>query len=243
MLPRLTERFEDWLCMPISYASPDPRVALRCFDERRFEEAFDIIDAAFGVTRPRATYDWLYRRNPCGLARCVGAFEVSTGRMVAVSVEWPWPAAHHDTALPGTLNGDRATAPDWQRQGLYGIFPEFRRHHPWQGLRISWPNAGSRRAFDAPGPSGGADRTADARHRRARCAPASHPSRRARSARRSAGARGGGGADWAGGGSGSAVIGSAAVAPVDHFDARFDAATAARYTTGPATGVRTTPSS
>src|SRR5262245_31322841 len=100
MLPRLVERFEDWRCVPITYQARDPRIALRAVDERRFEEAFDIIDAAFGVVRPRQAYDWLYRRNPYGLARCIGAFELGTDRMLAVSIEWPWPAAHHDRAMP-----------------------------------------------------------------------------------------------------------------------------------------------
>ena len=147
MLPRFTERFEDWLRVPVEYTSRDPRVTLRRLRETELDAAFDLVDAAFGVTRPRPAYDWLYSKNPRGPARCVGAFEIGSGRLVCISTEWPWPAAHHDTALPGTISGDRATAPDWQRQGLYGIFRDFRIRHPWRGMRIAWPNALSRRAL------------------------------------------------------------------------------------------------
>ena len=153
MLPRLIERFEDWRQAPVAYQAGDPRVMLRRLDEHEFAAAYDLVDAAFGRPRPRAAYEWLYRHNPRGVARCVAAFEIATGRMVSLSAEWPWPAAHHAIALPGSLSGDRATVPDWQRQGLYGNFNRYRLEHPWRGLRIAWPNHLSRHAITRMGRS------------------------------------------------------------------------------------------
>jgi len=62
--------FEQWLHAPMDEASPDPRFEVRRARPEDFEAIFDLVDDVFDMKRPRAQYDWLYRRNPYGLARC-----------------------------------------------------------------------------------------------------------------------------------------------------------------------------
>ena len=70
ILPRATDRFEEWLRIPLSAEAEDPRFEMRRAHPSEFEEIYDLVDASFGVRRPRVVYDWLYRRNVSGMANC-----------------------------------------------------------------------------------------------------------------------------------------------------------------------------
>ncbi len=91
---------------------------------------YDLVDAAFGVKRSPAVYDWLYRRNPYGTARCWVAFDRSSGRLLSSLAGWPWPMARGTQAREGLLWGDWATAPGMQRQGISLWVEKLRRSHP-----------------------------------------------------------------------------------------------------------------
>ncbi len=122
--------------------SSDPRVEFRRARPEEAERIWALIDAGFGVVRPRAMYEWLYQRNPFGTARsCVGV-ERSTGRFVVVANEIPWPAARDGQALRAVVGVDHVVAPDWRGQRTALPIQRFRQTHPWQPdtVRIAWPN-------------------------------------------------------------------------------------------------------
>jgi len=141
-LPKLPDRFEEWLRAPLPYASSDPRFEVRRADPSEYPAIYDLVDASFESKRHRALYDWLYRRNPLGRARCWIAVERASGKLVSHNADWPWPIARGPQALEGFQIGDAVTAPRWQRQGVAELLEEARQQHPFQKHRISlgWPN-------------------------------------------------------------------------------------------------------
>ena len=94
------------------------------------------------MARPRALYDWLYRRNPSGMARCWIVSEKHSDRLIGSAAHLPWPIARGGDALWGFQVGDAAAAPGFQRQGI----SELRgRAHTWdpdyaKEIRFAWPN-------------------------------------------------------------------------------------------------------
>jgi hypothetical protein len=109
---------------------------------------YDLVDQVLEVRRPRAAYDWWYRRNPEGVARCWTAFERASGQLISVSVRWPWPMASRTERLPGCLAGDQVVRRDWQRQGVNDIRRAIADSDAWMrgSVRLSWPNRRSRAA-------------------------------------------------------------------------------------------------
>jgi hypothetical protein len=142
MLPKTKDRFEEWLRMPLPREAGDPRFEIRRAPPWEFERIYDLVDATFGVARPRVLYDWLYRRNPGGMARCWIVSEKHSGQLISSAAHLPWPIARGGEALWGFQVGDAAAAPGFQRQGI----SELRgRAHTWdpdyaKEIRFAWPN-------------------------------------------------------------------------------------------------------
>ena len=59
------DSLDEYLSLPIGLTCTDPRVEVRRVSEGEFERVYECVDAAFGTKRPRAAYDWLYRRKAC----------------------------------------------------------------------------------------------------------------------------------------------------------------------------------
>ena len=154
MLPeREQDTFDDWYDTPIVYDCPEPRLEMRRARADEFDAVWDMIDLSFATKRPRAMFDWLYRRNPCGLARCYVGAERSTGRVIGTKTDWPWPAAQGPRALRAVLGGDSAVVPDWRGRRAGTLLTRFRRAHPWCAdmTRIGWPNEASRHIIQRDG--------------------------------------------------------------------------------------------
>ena len=145
MLPKTRDRFEEWLRMPLPREAGDPRFEIRRAPPSEFERIYDLVDATFGVARPRVLYDWLYRRNPAGMARCWIVSEKRSGHLIGSAAHLPWPIARSGEALWGFQVGDAVAAPGFQRQGI----SELRgRAHTWdpdhaKEIRFAWPSATS----------------------------------------------------------------------------------------------------
>jgi GNAT superfamily N-acetyltransferase len=141
-LPKFSDRFDEWFHAPLPYESSDPRFEVRRAGPSEYPAIYDLVDAGFGFERPREVYDWLYRRNPRGPARCWVVVEKASGRIVSQSTDWPWPIARGAQALEGFQVGDTVTAPRWQRHGIGELLGEARAQHPFEENRISlgWPN-------------------------------------------------------------------------------------------------------
>ncbi len=142
MLPKAAHHLEEWLETPLREESSDPRFEARRAHPSEFERLYDLVDKAFGVKRPRAVFDWLYRTNPAGVARCWIVEEKTTGRLLCQSALWPWPLAHGPEPCPGYLTGDSVVAPDWQRQGIAELGRRAYDRNPLDAARIKvgWPN-------------------------------------------------------------------------------------------------------
>lgn len=142
MLGPQEDRFEEWLRAPLPAVSPDARYDVRRALLSEFDAIYDLVDEAFGVKRSRAQYDWIYRKNPYGLARCWIVIEKATGKLVSSGADYPWPAAQGGTRLPGFVTGDSAVAGHLQRQGIETLRSDVRRTHPWldQCIHFGWPN-------------------------------------------------------------------------------------------------------
>ena len=142
MLPTARDRYQTWLRKPIASDLRDPRFEGRLADPSEYERIYDLVDTAFGVRRPRALYDWAYRRNPLGAARCAVVVARGSGRIVSSISHFPWPIARDGEAVCGIQAGDSAVAPEYRRQGL----AELRRRVGDRILlhasetRIGWPN-------------------------------------------------------------------------------------------------------
>lgn len=137
--------FDEWMALEVPPCD-DPVVDVVRARPDEFDRIYDCVDEAFGRARSRELYDWLYRRNPYGLARVWYVRERSTGRILKTGASLPWPIWRDDRPLLGVLAGDAATVPDWQRRGLSAIRRTMVRSHPWHGtvVSIAEPNQGSR---------------------------------------------------------------------------------------------------
>jgi GNAT superfamily N-acetyltransferase len=136
---------EAWLREPLR-PSPDPRFEVRRAILSDFDRIFDVVDQAFARPRPRAFYEWLYRRNPFGVGRCLLVYEKRGGRMVGTVAMWPWPMACGAVPLPGFLEGDSAVLPEWQRMGVTVARRQVSDFDPQlsAAVRIAWPNQATR---------------------------------------------------------------------------------------------------
>lgn len=143
---RPADRFDEWLQIPVALESTHPHFDIRRARPADFDAIFDLVNAAFGYMRPRPVYDWLYRRNPYGLARCWVVYDRGSGQLLGSTAAWPWPMARGEQPVEGTLGGDWVIAPGWQRQGIGSLRADVRRTHPWQQriTSLSWPNEKSR---------------------------------------------------------------------------------------------------
>ena len=136
MLETPSDRFAEWLSLPALRASSDPRFEVKQASQQDFERVFACVDESFGRRRPPALFDWLYRKNPYGLARAWYVEEKATGRILKSSANFPWPVYYGKTPRDGFFGGDSGTVPDWQRKGLTKIERGVKRTHPWDGERV-----------------------------------------------------------------------------------------------------------
>lgn len=143
------DRFEEWLSIPTPVECPDPRFEVRRAHPSEFEVLYDLVDSAFGVKRPRPMYEWLYRRNPFGLARCWITLERASGRPIGSNARWPWPCARGGERREAVLVGDVVLVREWQRQGLSAPRSVVARSHPWRSstIEVAWPNEKNRGAL------------------------------------------------------------------------------------------------
>ena len=130
MIATPPDTLDEFLSLPVAEKSSDPRIIVRRGRPEDFEAVYDCVDAAFGKKRPRKAFDWIYRDNPYGRARIWLCEEAATGRIVKAGGFYPWPIWKGERPLMGSLAGDAATVPDWQRQGLTAIRRVVRRSHP-----------------------------------------------------------------------------------------------------------------
>lgn len=146
MIPTPADLFDEWMRLPVVAEPTDPRFEVRRAMPEEFDRIYDVVDLAFGKKRPRAQYDWLYRENPFGRARCWIVTHRATGEIVRSGAGFNWPIWRGQEALKGSLSGDTCTVPDWQRKGLSRVRRPFSRAHPWHGefCGIAGPNEGSR---------------------------------------------------------------------------------------------------
>lgn len=86
-----------------------------------FPRIWNLVDEVWNRSRPREAYQWLYEKNPCGIARATVVFEVSSGELVSASSRFPWPVACGDERLWAEFGGDAVTLPRLQRTGLTPI--------------------------------------------------------------------------------------------------------------------------
>jgi hypothetical protein len=144
--PPPIDRFDEWLHAPASLESSDPRFEVRLAQPSEFDAIYDLIDEGFGFHRSRAFNEWLYRRNPYGLARCWVVFDRLSGRLISSGASWPWPLARGSHPLDGSQEGDTVVAPAWQRQGIDRLRNATWRSHAWYGrtITIGWPNQKTR---------------------------------------------------------------------------------------------------
>jgi GNAT superfamily N-acetyltransferase len=153
LIPTPPDPFKEWLQTPTTAGPEDlPFIVRRALPEE-FEQIYDTIDTAFGRKRPREVFDWLYRRNPHGTARCWILVERETGTILKTGASFPWPIWRGDEPLTGSLGGDAATLPQWQRKGLSKIRRDIREMHPWYGetCYIAGPNKSSRAVLRGAG--------------------------------------------------------------------------------------------
>jgi hypothetical protein len=138
--------FEEWYRQPIDELPDDSPFIVRRARPEEFERIYDTVDAGFGRMRPRPVFDWLYRKNPMGIARCWVQFERASGQLLKVGASFPWPIWRGREVLMGSVGGDAATVPQWQRKGLNRIRRPVRNSHPWypKMCGIAGPNANSR---------------------------------------------------------------------------------------------------
>jgi len=146
--PRV-DRFEEWLHAPAPLESMHPRFDIRRAVPAEFDAIYDLVNHTFGIKRSRPRYDWIYRHNPYGTARCWVVIDRGSRQLVSSMASWPWPMARGARCAEGAQqDGDLVVASGWQRQGIDRLRAEVWRSHAWQSkaLTLSWPNAKSRGA-------------------------------------------------------------------------------------------------
>jgi hypothetical protein len=138
--------FDAFHRKPAEKASTDPRFTVRQALESDFEGIYRCVDLAFGKTRPRAAYDWMYLKNPYGRALAWIVEDNQSKEIVKTGAKYPWPIWRGNQPVPGAVSGDAATLPNWQRKGLSHIRREVNHSHELYGktCTISGPNEGSR---------------------------------------------------------------------------------------------------
>lgn len=138
----MPDRFEEWLRMPMAGDLGNERFLVRRAEPEEFEFLYALVDETFRRPRPRAQFDWLYRDNPYGMARCWVVDERHTGRLVSTSAHVPWPLARGDEAVWGLQVCDAAVLPEFQRLGITAMRIECQERHPqYSGeIRLAWPN-------------------------------------------------------------------------------------------------------
>ena len=141
------DRFEEWLHAPAPLESTHPRFDIRRAVPAEFESIYDLVNHTFGFTRSHSHYDWIYRRNPYGTARCWVVFDRASGQLVHSRASWPWPIARGAQSVDGFLNGDSVVARGWQRQGIHGLRSDSSNSHAWHAktIALGWPNDLNRR--------------------------------------------------------------------------------------------------
>lgn len=146
MIETPPDLFDEWMAQPLGLPEDQGDFVVRRAADADFEAVWDCVDDAFGRKRPRALYEWMYRDNPFGRARCWIVEEKATGRCLKTGAYFPWPIWRGDEVLRGSLVGDAATVADWQRKGLSKLRRDVRRSHPWARTiaSIAGPNEGSR---------------------------------------------------------------------------------------------------
>lgn len=138
---RRADRFEAWLRAPAALESAHPRFDVRRALPSEFEAIFDLVDETMGK-RSRDLYDWRYRRNPCGIARCWIVVDRASGQLVGNTSTWPWPVQQGERAHEGITSGDMVTKRGWQRQGIGTVGIDAFHSHAWfdESTGMGWPN-------------------------------------------------------------------------------------------------------
>ncbi len=140
------DRFEEWLHAPAPLESMHPRFHIRRAVPAEFDRIYDLVDDTFGFKRSRSQYDWMYRHNPYGTARCWVTFDRTSGQLVGSWASWPWPMARGTRSVEGCQDGDWVVAKGWQRYGTGDLCADALKSHAWQArtIRLTWPNEKSR---------------------------------------------------------------------------------------------------
>ncbi|MEH6552410.1 MAG: hypothetical protein V7744_20740 [Pseudomonadales bacterium] len=140
--------WRDWKEAQPKFQSPDPRFKLAWSSPADFPKVYKLLNSVFEYKRSPAEYDWIYRKNPYGEARCELIIEKSSGQIVSTNARFPWPLAWADQDMESAQGGDSATLTKLQRQGLVSLRMQFQQSHPWddQQIRISLPNQATRNA-------------------------------------------------------------------------------------------------
>ncbi len=139
--------FGDWYRAPLGDFAGVPGYHVRRATPDDFEAIWDLVDDAFGVRRSRTLYEWLYRKNPCGPARCFNVIEDATGELVATGAHCPWPGAVGDRRVPAQVNGDSAVRRSARGRGIDKMRLDAWRRHPLRSrvVTVGWPNETSLR--------------------------------------------------------------------------------------------------
>ncbi|MEZ5552333.1 MAG: hypothetical protein R3E82_15725 [Pseudomonadales bacterium] len=141
--------FEEFMSLPVGVQCSHPQFDVVRITDTEYERVYGCIDAAFGIRRPVAHYEWLYRQNPYGRALVWAVEDRRSGAILKTGAKFPWPIWRGNEPLQGVIGGDAATQPEWQRKGLASIRREVVRSHPFYNelCDISGPNANSRAAM------------------------------------------------------------------------------------------------
>jgi len=148
--------FEEWYRTALPDQRGDANFEVRRLHHSEFHQVYDLVDEAFGRKRSRAEFDWLYRQNPLGFARCWAAVERHTGRLASAVPQIPWPLALGEERIDGMMWVDWVTAPRWRHRKLGDLINPLWQHDPWMQrcVGMSWPNEKSRRWYEKYGKEG-----------------------------------------------------------------------------------------
>lgn len=145
MTEAANDAFEAWYRTPDRAVQPNPHYLERRAHFSEFDAIYALVDDAFGTKRPRSLYEWLYRDNPHGPARCWVIVDQEKQRLLSSSASFPWPLADGDEQIDGCLMGDLVTAGDWQRRSIHELRVASPHDSWWQSACvIGWPNEKTR---------------------------------------------------------------------------------------------------
>ena len=149
-LPTPTDQFFNWKSSQDGPPCADDRFEVRRAEEPDFPRIYDLVNEAFGSKRTRKQFEWLYRDNPSGVARCYVMIERASGEFIRSTANFPWPIRCGDEPLLGAIGGDSVTHPSKQCQGLTRIMkPCTRLDWDRYQFTLGGPNALSRAATKA----------------------------------------------------------------------------------------------